>query len=128
MPMRTRITLKGNAINVKTKLTEKSDVNRLKGALEEAGDLLVEELKDASPKDTGEYANGWTSSVVSTSESGIEINVENNSHPEYPDLPAALNFGHGTGTGGYVPGDNHITSTVKRVKPEIKKLIEGELK
>ena len=126
MPMRTKITVKGGFVNIKAKLTKESDVNRLRAVMEEAGKKAVEELKAASPKDTGEYAEGWSASVESASKDQIEVSVTNNSHPEYPNLPLALNYGHGTGTGGYVPGDNHITSTMERIKPEIEKMIGDE--
>ena len=54
--------------------------------------------------ETGQTALGWTGKVTDN-----EIQWANNAHPqESVNIAKIIQFGHGTGTGGYVPPFNYI--------------------
>ena len=54
--------------------------------------------------ETGQTALGWTGKVTDN-----EIQWANNAHPqESVNIAKVIQFGHGTGTGGYVPPFNYI--------------------
>ena len=69
----------------------------------------VTKLSAATPKgETGETAAGWGYTVEKNS-SGAELSFHNDAHPETA-VPVAMliQYGHGTGTGGYVPPIDYI--------------------
>ena len=67
----------------------------------------VDALSSATPVETGETAHSWHSIVVSdTGSVGIDWY---NTHVEHGvNIAVILQYGHGTGTGGYVPGRDYI--------------------
>lgn len=121
--MRIKFESTGNLEKVQSLLNKYMDLDGTR-YLQRAGNKCVEALSEASPVVTGEFASGWSCEV--TKESGNTVaNITNNSHPEYHDLPFALENGHGTGTGGYVPGRHFISSTMDRMDGEVVKEMEG---
>lgn len=72
-------------------------------------------LAAGTPVDTGATAAGWSHKVVGTS-SGAELYWYNNARPGLSvNIALLLNYGHGTGTGGYVPPFNYIRPAITRV-------------
>lgn len=78
----------------------------------------VAALASATPKDSGVTADSW----------GYEITVANgrttiswtnsNVHKGFP-IAVALQYGHGTGTGGYVAGIDYINPAIRPIMDEI---------
>lgn len=72
-------------------------------------------LKNATPKDTGETANGWRSEVKMTAK-GLEIIWYNNAHPELSvNMAKLIELGHGTRTGGYVSPRPYIKNAIRPI-------------
>jgi len=78
------------------------------------GSAGVSALASATPKDTGKTASSWTYVVFNKgNKAGVawyNSNVVNG-------VPIAiiLDNGHGTGTGGWVPGHNYISPAIKPI-------------
>lgn len=84
-------------------------------ALRKAGSEGVKALQLATPRRTGETASGWSYKI--TTENGMPtVSFINNSHPETPvNVALLINYGHGTGTGGYVPARPFIKSALDHI-------------
>lgn len=78
----------------------------------------VNALKSVTPLESGETAGSWYYTIES-SKSQIRI-VWSNSHV-VSGIPIAiiLQYGHGTGTGGYVQGRDYINPAIKPIFDKI---------
>lgn len=73
-------------------------------------------LQAATPVDSSETANSWSYEIVRKPGSGYFAIHWYNSHMENG-IPIAviLQYGHGTGTGGYVQGRDYINPAVQPI-------------
>ena len=80
--------------------------------LDKYGREGVAALASATPVDTGETANSWYYEIVH--ENGTIAITFNNSHIQNG-VPIAviLQYGHGTGTGGWVEGRDYINPAIQ---------------
>ena len=87
---------------------------QLFAVLEKYGSLGVNALSNATPVDSGETAGSWTYSIVQRP--GYYSIRWHNSHTN-KGVPIAvlLQYGHGTGTGGYVQGRDYINPAVRPI-------------
>lgn len=90
----------------------------IKKYLETAGKKGIAALIAATPKDSGLAANSWTYEIqVSRSSSTIwwkNTDLENG----FP-VALMLQYGHGTGTGGWVQGKDYINPAMRPVFDEL---------
>lgn len=86
--------------------------------LDAYGRMGVEALSEATPKDSGKTAAGWSHKVVKTGK-GYEIQFNNSHVNDGVKIAVILQYGHGTGTGGYVQGRDYINPAVKPVFDKI---------
>ena len=87
--------------------------------LEEAGRKGVEALREATPKDTGLTANSWDYDIT-IDNAGITINWTNsNVQDGWFNVALSLQYGHGTGTGGFVEGVDYINPALQPVFDEL---------
>ena len=88
------------------------------GRLPELAQKGVEALASASPKDSGLTASKWTYQIERNGSSAriswINENVNNGVN-----IAIILQYGHGTGTGGYVEGRDYINPAIQPVFDEI---------
>lgn len=84
----------------------------------------VEALKAATPEKTGDTANGWYYEIV---EEGGSTTIwwANRNLVDGFNVAVGLQYGHGTGTGGYVEGIDYINPALK---PIFDKLAEATWK
>lgn len=82
--------------------------------LDKYGKMGVDALKASTPKDTGKTAESWFYTIEENS-SGVRI-IWSNSHIN-KGVPIAiiLQYGHGTGTGGWVEGRDYINPALQPV-------------
>ena len=87
-------------------------------SLESLAQAGVSALASATPFDTGQTANSWDYEIEKTG-SSYSI-IWTNSHMA-GDTPVAimLQYGHGTGTGGYVQGRDFINPAIQPVMDQI---------
>lgn len=77
----------------------------VKKAVKDVAKETVRTLKATSPRDTGEYARGWTSKVEFESMEDIRVRISNRTKPQLTHL---LENGHAKVNGGRVDGRPHI--------------------
>lgn len=82
--------------------------------LNKYGKRGVEALKEYTPKDTGLTSESWSYEVLDD-QNGSRI-VWRNSNVENGIVVAVLlQYGHATGTGGYVEGTDYINPAIQKV-------------
>lgn len=91
--------------------------------LEEIAEQGVAALSAATPRDSGLSADSWHYEIKQTS-SGCEI-AWTNSHVDEKGVPIVIliQYGHGTGTGGYVEGRDFITPAIKPIFDRIEQQV-----
>ena len=101
-----------------TSFLEKSKELFNVGILDKYGRKGVEALAAATPIDSGETANSWYYRIEN--KNGSAAIVFCNSHIQNG-VPIAiiLQYGHGTGTGGWVEGRDYINPAIQPIFDEI---------
>ncbi|UVK58686.1 hypothetical protein SEA_ARGAN_24 [Arthrobacter phage Argan] len=82
--------------------------------LESLAQQGVRALAAATPKDSGETASLW-SVEVTHSRGRYTIHWKNSHVVDGAPIAILLQYGHGTGTGGYVAGRDYINPAIKPV-------------
>lgn len=82
--------------------------------LQKYGEQGVAALIDHTPKDTGATADSWSYEIVETSK-GFKIYYKNSNINEGIPIAIIIQYGHGTGTGGYVEGRDYINPALQPV-------------
>lgn len=110
--------------------TQKGDFSKLTGFLERAkeavklGDLDkfgragVEALSSATPVNTGKTANSWYYEIENKN-STATISFNNSNIQNGIPIAIILQYGHGTGTGGWVQGRDYINPAIRPIFDEI---------
>ena len=95
-----------------TRYLEKMSKLQLAAVLSKYGQMGVEALASATPVDSGLTAQSWSFEV--SSRRGYHTIKWINTHVE-SGIPIAiiLQYGHGTGTGGYVQGRDYINPAIR---------------
>lgn len=96
--------------------------------LESFGQQGVEALQQATPRDTGNTANCWTYRIVHGFMDSTIVWENTNVLKNGQNLAIMLQYGHGTGTGGYVQGRDYINPALRPVLDDILKGIEQAVK
>ncbi len=79
--------------------------------LEKYGAQGVAALAAATPADTGLTANSWTYEVKKTAGS-FSITWKNTNVQDGFPVAVMIQYGHGTGTGGYISGRDYINPVI----------------
>jgi Bacteriophage HK97-gp10, putative tail-component len=97
------------------KFLKKAMSNDISSVLEKCGREGVSALAAATPLDSGETKNSWSFKVTNTR--GAHGITWMNNHKTVDGDPIAiiLQYGHGTGTGGYVQGRDYINPAMRPV-------------
>lgn len=112
-----KIRHRGNFNNTE-RLFKKALNNDVLSVLEKYGEIGVEALAAATPRDTGKTASSWSYEVAKTS-SGYSIFWKNSNVNHGIPIAVLIQMGHGTGTGGYVPGRDYINPALASVLDEV---------
>lgn len=81
---------------------------------EQYGKKGVDALREATPVDSGKTADSWYYEIHTTA-TGIEIAWNNSNVNDGVNIAVILQYGHGTGTGGYVTGRDYINPALRKV-------------
>lgn len=82
------------------------------------GERGVSLLESATPKDTGRTASSWSYEIEKTSK-GYSLNFHNSNVNDGVNIALILQYGHGTGTGGYVQGRDYINPAIEQAFEEM---------
>lgn len=107
-------TTQGDWDKTETFLTKMQSLD-ITSILIEAGTIGVAALSAATPSDTGETAASWNFEIeVTPGQSSI---AWTNGHVTDEGTPVAvlIQYGHGTGTGGYVQGRDFINPAIQPI-------------
>ena len=112
-----RITAKGDFNNTFRFLNKMSkfQINKI---LEKYGQMGVEALRSATPIDSGKTAESW-GYEISVGKEGATIYWTNTNQNKGVYIAVILQYGHGTGTGGYVQGVDYINPAIRPVFDKI---------
>lgn len=88
------------------------------GNLDKYGRAGVEALSSATPKDTGQTASSWYYEIK-RSNGSVSIQFKNSNVHEGVPIAVILQYGHGTGTGGWVEGRDYINPAIQPIFDEI---------
>ncbi len=84
--------------------------------LEKYGKLGVEELRKATPKDSGKTADSWKYEIIEDEDGKLEIVWSNtNVVDDWANVAILLQYGHATRNGGYVKGIDYINPAIEKV-------------
>lgn len=88
------------------------------GFLDKYGDKGVSALKSFTPKDTGHTADSWYYEIERKKDSAY-IYWKNSNINDGVNIAIILQYGHGTGTGGYVQGTDYINPALRDIFDQI---------
>lgn len=118
---------RGNFDKTHTYLTRAKKLNqdRIVRQYAEEG---VTALRQATPKDTGESAQSWRYEIVYKG-TGFSI-FWTNDHVTKTGTPVVilLQYGHGTGTGGFVQGEDFINPAIRPIFEKISENLWKEVR
>lgn len=113
--------------NKTERFLKKAEKFDLRGKLSKYGEKGISALQTATPKDSGLTASSWEYEIDITGD-GVTINWLNTNNADgWFNVAAGLQFGHGTGTGGWVEGIDYINPALRPVFDEIAEEIWREV-
>ena len=104
---------KGDLSKLTRRLERLKEVTRL-GILDKYGREGVAALASATPKESGETANSWYYEIVRTKNS-VSLRFMNSNVQNGVPIAIIIQYGHGTGTGGWVQGRDYINPAVQPI-------------
>lgn len=84
------------------------------GDLDKYGREGVKALRSATPMDSGLTAESWYYKI-NRREGSVSISFHNSNHNKGVLIAIILQYGHGTGTGGWVEGQDYINPSIKPI-------------
>lgn len=100
------------------KFLNKMKTFRIENILKKYAEQGVSALQAATPKDSGLTASSWSYSIQAGRESAT-IYWSNSNVNKGVNIAVILQYGHGTGTGGYVQGRDYINPAMRPVFDKI---------
>ncbi len=91
---------------------------KLRQILKKYGELGVQSLMAATPKDTGETASRWSYEIEEKNGSAI-LAFTNDAQNDGVPIAILIQYGHGTGTGGYVQPNDYINPAMQPIFQKI---------
>lgn len=96
----------------------KSSDSKIRAVLESCGRSGVAALSSATPVESSLTASSWDYEIHKTG-NGYQIDwINTNLHEGVP-IAVILQYGHGTGTGGYVQGRDYINPAMRPIFDQI---------
>lgn len=112
-----RLTSKGDFSNT-FRFLKKMDNFQITKILDKYGKMGVNALANATPQDSGKTAESW-GYEISVKKEGATIHWTNTNQNNGVYIAVILQYGHGTGTGGYVRGVDYINPAIRPVFDKI---------
>lgn len=116
-----KVTNKGSYDNFEKFLGSLQSGDRFGGIysnLDKYGRLGVDALASATPHETGLTAKSWGYRVNTTND-GASIEWYNTNVNDGVNIAVIIQYGHGTGTGGFVSGIDYINPAIRPIFDQI---------
>ena len=97
---------------------QKNNPMRIEAALHKGGKMGVEALQAATPQRSGKTASSWTYEINKQGR-GWRINWLNTHTNQGYNIAVLIQYGHGTGTGGYVQAVDYVNPAMHSVFKQI---------
>lgn len=120
-----KVTIKGD-FRKTTRYLERLNHAEFMQNLMQYAEIGTQALADNTPKDSGVTAASWYSEIEETND-GLTIYWKNSNVNDGVPIAIILQYGHGTGTGGYVAGRDYINPALEPVFNEIADMIRREV-
>ena len=120
-----RITQKGDFKRT-YKFLESASFSKVEKVLDKYGLMGVEALSALTPVDSGKTAYSWDYHIEKN-DGNYAIVWTNSNVNDHVNIALILQYGHGTGTGGYVKSIDYINPALKPVYDEIVKEVWEEV-
>ena len=120
-----RCTVKGDFKKTRNFLRRSTRLN-LESLLKQYAEEGAEALKAATPIVTGKTSESWTYKIE-VSRSKVSVDWYNTNENEGVSIAVILEYGHGTGWGGYVQGRHYISPAIQPVFDKITTAIWKEV-
>ena len=104
---------KGDISKVSKRLERLKEVARL-GILDKYGREGVAALASATPTESGKTANSWYYEIV-RGKGSVSLQFLNSNIQNGVPIAVILQYGHATGTGGWVQGRDYINPAIRPV-------------
>ena len=98
--------------------------DKINAAIDEVGTQMLKDVKDKSPKKTGEYKRGWKKKTETSQGGNKSVTVYNDKKPKLTHL---LEHGHAKRNGGRVNAIPHIYPAEQKAIQELERRIREEL-
>lgn len=120
------------------KIEQKGDFSKVEAYLEHLkddinssifhryGKIGVEALANATPVDSGLTASSWSYEIVKT-HNRITLEFHNSNINDHVNIALILQYGHGTGTGGWVEGRDYINPALQPILDELAEQVWKEV-
>jgi hypothetical protein len=112
-------------MKIKLQRMSKMDVTKI---MNKYGKMGVNALESVTPIDTSLSSNSWRYEVKKTGRFWSLSWHNQNTTPDGVPIVILLQYGHGTGTGGYVSGDDFINPAILPVFEQIRVAISREVR
>ena len=109
-----------------TKFLKNAKTDRIIAILDKYGREGVAALASATPVDTGKTADSWYYKIERTKTSATLLFCNSNIQNGIP-IAIILQYGHGTGTGGWVEGRDYINPAIQPIFDKMAKHAWGEV-
>lgn len=106
---------------------DKMEAGSVADVLRSCGEKGIEALSAATPVRTGKTAASWGFEAKASSK-GVTLTWTNSNVVNGVPIAIILQYGHGTGTGGYVHGRDYINPAMRPVFDEIESRISRMLR
>ncbi len=91
---------------------------KLIAILNKYGERGVKSLREHTPMDSGETANSWSYEIIEEDGKATLVFTNDAQNDGIP-IAILIQYGHGTGTGGYVPPNDFINPAMKPIFQKI---------
>ena len=123
--MRISISNSGS-FNKTDKFLKKMSENSIYSVLQKYGEIGVAELAASTPIDSGLTSSAWDYRVI-IDRTNARVQWYNNNENQGFSVAIGLQYGHGTGTGGYVIGRDYINPTMRPIFDKIADQVWNEI-
>lgn len=109
------------------KFLKKAEDDKWIQILDGYGQRGVDALRSSTPKDSGETASSWSYNIRKRRDGKIALEWYNSNSNKGVNIAIILQYGHATGTGGYVEGIDYINPVLRPIFEDLAEKVWEEV-